>query len=74
MPTGSSDDSWMTINVETNMDKKALTIDTYRLIVWTKDSMVVVLIRMARNDYLKLMSVKMVMEGPLIIKILVMMT
>jgi hypothetical protein len=64
----------MTINVETNMDKKALTIDTYRLIVWTKDSMVVVLIRMARNDYLKLMSVKMVRAGPLIIKILVMMT
>jgi hypothetical protein len=45
----------MTINVETNMDKKALMIDTYRLIVWTKDSMVVVLIRMARNAYLKLM-------------------
>jgi hypothetical protein len=56
------------------MDKKALMIDTYRLIVWTKDSMIVVLIKMARNDYLKLMSVKMVREGPLIIRILVMMT
>ena len=64
----------MTINVETNRDKKALMIDTCRLIVWTKDSMVVVLIRMARNDYLKLMSVKMVREGPLTIRILVMMT
>jgi hypothetical protein len=74
MPTCSSDDSWITINVETNMDKKALMIDTYRLIVWTKDSMIVVLIKMARNDYLKLMSVKMVREGPLIIRILVMMT
>jgi hypothetical protein len=39
---------------------KVLMIMTYRLVLWTKDSMVVVLvIRMERKDFLELMSVRM---------------
>jgi hypothetical protein len=51
----------MTIDVRTNMDKKVLMIGTYKLVLCTKDSMVVVLVKKARKD-------------PLAVRILVAMT